>query len=122
MQQDSLLVSLAGVGTSVLPPLAHFGFGVKKQIKQQPMAVELAPEGPVQTQVRDGRSSGGSIIQGGFWSWHLLVAIQLRLQEPVSALSALMSLSICRLLWAPGRGYRHRRHDGFVSTHQDKLS
>jgi hypothetical protein len=34
MQQDSLLVSLAGVGTSVLPPLAHLGFGVKKQIKR----------------------------------------------------------------------------------------
>ena len=65
MQQDSLLVSLAGVGTSVLPPLAHFGFGVKKQIKRQPMAGELAPEGPVQTQVRDGRSSGRSSIQGG---------------------------------------------------------
>ena len=75
MQQDSLLVSLAGVGTSVLPPLAHFGFGVKKQIKRQPMAGELAPEGPARTQVRDGRSSGRSIIQGGFWSWHLQVVI-----------------------------------------------
>jgi hypothetical protein len=75
MQQDSLLVSLAGDGTSVLLALAHFGFGVKKQIKRQPMAGELAPEGPARTQVRDGRSSGRSIIQGGFWSWHLQVVI-----------------------------------------------
>ena len=65
MQQDSLLVSLDGDCTSVLLALAHFGFGVKKQIKRQQMAGELAPEGPVQTQVRDGRSSGRSSIQGG---------------------------------------------------------
>jgi hypothetical protein len=124
MQQDSLLVSLDGDGTSVLPPLAHFGFGVKKQIKRQPMAGELAPEGPARTQVRDGRSSGRSIIHGVFQAQHLqvVVVIQLRLQEPVSALSALMSLSISRLLWAPGRGYRHLGHGGSVSTYQDKLS
>jgi hypothetical protein len=65
MRQDSLLVSLGGDGASILLPLAHIGFRVKKQIKRQPMAGELAPEGPVQTQVRDGRSSGRSSIQGG---------------------------------------------------------
>jgi hypothetical protein len=122
MQQDSLLLSLGGDGTSVLPPLAHFGFGVKKQIKRQPMAGELAPEGPVQTHVRDGRIGERSSIQGAFWSWHLQVVIQLRLQEPVSALSALVSLSISRLLWALGRGYRHRGHSGPVPTHQGELT
>ncbi len=45
MQEDSLLVSLGGDGTSELLPLAHFDFGVKKQVKRQPMAGELAPEG-----------------------------------------------------------------------------
>ena len=65
MQQDSLLVSLGGDGASILLPLAHLGFGVKKQIKREPMAGELAPEGPVQTHVRDGRSGERSSIQGG---------------------------------------------------------
>ena len=45
MQQDSLLVSLAGNGASVLLPLAYFAFGIKKQIKRKPMAGVLAPEG-----------------------------------------------------------------------------
>ena len=65
MQQDSLLVSLGGDGASILLPLAHLGFGVKKQIKREPMAGELAPEGPVQTQVRDGRMGERSSIQEG---------------------------------------------------------
>ena len=65
MQQDSLLVSLGGDGTSILLPLAHFDFGVKKQIKQQPMAGELAPEGPAQTHIRDGKIGERSSIQEG---------------------------------------------------------
>ena len=99
MQQDSLLVSLSGDGTSVLPPLAHLGFGVKKQIKQQPMAGELTPEGSQHghTFVM-AEAVNGAVFRGAFWSWHLQVVIQLRLQEPVSALSALVSLSISRLL------------------------
>ena len=99
MQQDSLLVSLGGDGTSVLPPLAHLGFGVKKQIKQQPMAGELTPEGSQHghTFVM-AESVDGASFRGAFWSWHLQVVIQLRLQEPVSALSALESLSISKLL------------------------
>ena len=69
MQQDSLLVSLAGVGTSVLPPLAHFGFGVKKQIKRQPMAGELAPEGSQHghTFVM-AEAVKGAVFRGAFWS------------------------------------------------------
>jgi hypothetical protein len=65
MQQDSLLVSVGGDGTSVLLLLAYFAFGEKNQIKQQPMAGELAPEGPERTHVRDGRISERSSIQGG---------------------------------------------------------
>ena len=45
MQQDSLLVGLAGDGASILLPLAYFAFGVKKQIKRKPMAGVLAPQG-----------------------------------------------------------------------------
>jgi hypothetical protein len=45
MQQDSLLVGLAGDGASVLLPLAYFAFGIKEQIKGKPMAGVLAPEG-----------------------------------------------------------------------------
>ena len=48
MQQDSLLVSLGGDGTSVVLPLAYFAFGLKKQIKRKPMAGVLAPEGSQQ--------------------------------------------------------------------------
>jgi hypothetical protein len=81
-----------------MPILRLFAFGEKNQVKQQPMAGELAPEGPARTQVRAGRSSGRSIIHGVFQAQHLQVVIQLRLQEPVSALSALVSLSISKLL------------------------
>jgi hypothetical protein len=69
MQQDSLLVSLGGDGTSVLPSLAHLGFGVKKQIKQQPMAGELTPEGS-----QHGHTFvmaewvNGAVFRRAFWS------------------------------------------------------
>jgi hypothetical protein len=105
MQQDSLLVSLGGDGTSELLLLAYFAFGVKNQAKQQLMAGELAPEGS-----QHGHTFvmaelvNGAVFRGAFWSWHLRGVIQRRLQEPVSALSALVSLSISRLFWAPGRG------------------
>ena len=88
MQQDSLLVSLGGDGTSVLPPLAHLGFGVKKQIKQQPMAGELAPEGPARTHIRAGRSCGGSIIHGGI----LATASPGRRRHPTAAPGASLGL------------------------------
>ncbi len=45
MQQDSLLVGLAGNGASVLLPLAYFAFGKKKTIKRKPMAGVFAPQG-----------------------------------------------------------------------------
>jgi hypothetical protein len=45
MQQDSLLVSLAGNGASILLPLAYFAFAIKKQIKRKPMAGVFAPQG-----------------------------------------------------------------------------
>jgi hypothetical protein len=69
MQQDSLLVSLDGDGTSVLLALAHFGFGVKRQIKQQPMAGELAREGAQHghTFVM-AESVNGAVFRGAFWS------------------------------------------------------
>ena len=88
MQQDSLLVSLGGDGASILLPLAHLGFGVKKQIKREPMAGELAPEGPVQTHVRDGRSCGGSIIHGGI----LATASPGRRRHPTAAPGASLGL------------------------------
>jgi hypothetical protein len=45
MQQNSVLVSLAYDGASVLLPLAYFAFGVKKQIKRKPMAGVFAAQG-----------------------------------------------------------------------------
>ena len=45
MQQDSLLVSLAGDGASVLLPLAYFAFGKKKTIKRKPRAGLCSPHG-----------------------------------------------------------------------------
>ena len=45
MQQDSLLVGLAGDGSSVLLPLAYFALAIKKQIKRKPMAGVFAPQG-----------------------------------------------------------------------------
>jgi hypothetical protein len=44
MQQNSLLISNGCNSTFVLLALAYFAFGVKKQIKQQPMAGILAPK------------------------------------------------------------------------------
>ena len=45
LQQDSLLVGLAGNGDSILLPLAYFAFGRKKTIKRKPMAGVFAPQG-----------------------------------------------------------------------------